>query len=251
MKRFDISGLRKNRTIAMKIGFIFSLSFVILAFNYSVEMPKNIIEKDNNVIKDLEEVEVIRTKHKKQDPPPKLEFKEKFEAVEELTFHEPEPAPISLNIDDEVEPNFNDDGMGNDDPIIEPDVDEEPLDILVEDPPMDFAEYMPSFGNCDVNKLDKQAYKECSDAALLNYFSRNLRYPAMARENNIQGKVILKFVVNENGEVSQPKVLRGVSAGCTEEALRVLKNMPKWKPGRHGGRNVKVYFTLPVSFKLN
>ena len=109
---------------------------------------------------------------------------------------------------------------------------------------------MPNFGDCDVT-LDKASYKECSDNALLAFFAKNIRYPAVARENGIEGKVILKFVVDENGNIQNPKVLRGVGGGCTEEAVRVLNSMPQWRPGRHGGRYVKVHFTMPISFRLN
>ncbi len=87
-------------------------------------------------------------------------------------------------------------------------------------------------------------------AALMKYLSNNIKYPALARENNIQGKVILQFVVDENGGISDIKAARGIGGGCDEEAIRVVKSMPKWKPGKQRGRPVKVRFTLPVSFKL-
>lgn len=82
------------------------------------------------------------------------------------------------------------------------------------------------------------------------FLSKNLHYPESARENNIQGRVILKFVVNETGNVSDIQVLRGIGGGCDEEAVRVLKSMPPWKPGKNNGVAVKVYYTLPISFKL-
>ena len=82
------------------------------------------------------------------------------------------------------------------------------------------------------------------------YLNKNLHYPDAARENNIQGRVILKFVVNETGNVSDVQVVRGIGGGCDEEAVRVLKAMPPWKPGKNNGTAVKVYYTLPISFKL-
>jgi protein TonB len=60
----------------------------------------------------------------------------------------------------------------------------------------------------------------------------------------------VKFVVNEDGDISDAQVLRGIGGGCDQEALRVVKSMPKWKPGKQNGRAVKVYFTLPVTFRL-
>jgi protein TonB len=82
------------------------------------------------------------------------------------------------------------------------------------------------------------------------YLSKNVRYPEQARSNNVEGRVILKFVVNEDGSVSGITILRGIGSGCDEEAKRVLAAMPKWKPGKQNGRAVKVYFTLPIVFKL-
>lgn len=83
------------------------------------------------------------------------------------------------------------------------------------------------------------------------YVSENLKYPVKARNKGIQGRVIVQFVVNEDGSVSDAKVLRGIGSGCDEEALRVINTMPKWlKPGKQNGKTVKVLFTQPLSFKL-
>lgn len=88
-------------------------------------------------------------------------------------------------------------------------------------------------------------------AALFKYLSENIKYPAIARENGIEGKVVVQFVVDEEGNVSQSKVVRGIGGGCDQEALRVVQTMNgKWKPGKQRGRAVKVWFTLPVAFKL-
>jgi TonB family protein len=82
------------------------------------------------------------------------------------------------------------------------------------------------------------------------YLNENLHYPVNDRDSGFQGRVIVKFVVNEDGSVSDCKVIRGVSKGCDSEALRVVKNMPPWKPGKQDGKPVKVYFTMPIVFKL-
>lgn len=100
--------------------------------------------------------------------------------------------------------------------------------------PMEYVEQMPAF-----------------DGNLNEYLSRNIQYPPNAREANISGKVIIKFVVNDDGSVSNAKVMRGIGGGCEEEALRVVNTMPKWKAGKNNGKAVKVFFTLPVSFKMN
>jgi periplasmic protein TonB len=82
------------------------------------------------------------------------------------------------------------------------------------------------------------------------YLSQNIRYPAAAREDNIQGRVILKFVVDKDGSVTNIEIVRDIGGGCGKEAERVVRAMPKWKPGKQNGQPVKVYYTLPVSFKL-
>lgn len=85
---------------------------------------------------------------------------------------------------------------------------------------------------------------------IIAYLSQHLRYPDAARSQNIEGKVIIKFVVNEDGSVSNAIVSRGIGGGCDEEAVRVVSGMPKWKPGKHMGKAVKVYYTLPIRFTL-
>jgi len=82
------------------------------------------------------------------------------------------------------------------------------------------------------------------------FLERNLRYPAMARENNIQGRVTVQFVVEKDGSLTDIKVLRGIGAGCDEEAVRVLKSAPKWKPGVQNGRPVRVSYVMPIVFQL-
>lgn len=83
------------------------------------------------------------------------------------------------------------------------------------------------------------------------YLGRNIQYPQMAKETQTAGRVVIRFVVNEDGSVSGAKVLKGIGSGCEEEALRVINSMPKWKPGKNNGKAVKVFFTLPVKFAMN
>jgi protein TonB len=85
---------------------------------------------------------------------------------------------------------------------------------------------------------------------LMAFLRKNVRYPPKAVEVDIQGRVMISFIVNAKGMVEGAKVMRGIGGGCNEEALRVVNAMPKWKPGKQNGQAVKVYYTLPVSFKL-
>ena len=85
---------------------------------------------------------------------------------------------------------------------------------------------------------------------LLEYISRNLKYPVEMQKMGIQGKVIVRFVVSKEGNVTKTEVIRGVSNELDQEALRVVRSLPKWKPGIQDGVNVSVYYTLPITFKL-
>lgn len=102
--------------------------------------------------------------------------------------------------------------------------------------PLTFVEQMPEFpGGID---------------AMMKYLGTNIKYPSIAQEMGISGKVVLQFVVDKHGKIGNIKVIRTLGAGCDEEAIRVVKSMPSWKPGRQNGKEVPVFFTLPVFFQL-
>ena len=88
------------------------------------------------------------------------------------------------------------------------------------------------------------------DKALMQYLQKNLKYPAQAQENGIQGRVMVQFVVNKDGSIVEPKIIRPVDPSLDKEAIRVVSSMPKWTPGKQRGKNVRVRFTLPVTFRL-
>lgn len=102
--------------------------------------------------------------------------------------------------------------------------------------PFAFVEQMPEFPG--------------GEDALVAYLQRAIKYPSFAAENEIEGTVYVNFIVNEDGSISGSKVTKGIKGGCDEEALRVIKNMPRWKPGKQGGQAVRVLYDVPVTFKL-
>jgi protein TonB len=85
---------------------------------------------------------------------------------------------------------------------------------------------------------------------LLNYINKNIKYPVIAQENGIQGKVILRFVVSKTGAVDRVEVVRSLDPACDKEAIRVVKSLPHFIPGKQNGMNVAVWYTLPVTYKL-
>lgn len=86
--------------------------------------------------------------------------------------------------------------------------------------------------------------------ALLNFLSQNIRYPSIAAESGITGKVTVNFVVNKDGSISDATILRGVDQALDKEALRVINSLPRWKPGKQAGKPVRVSFSVPINFKL-
>lgn len=87
-------------------------------------------------------------------------------------------------------------------------------------------------------------------AALMKWLSNNVRYPEAAQQNGVQGRVIVKFVVEKDGSIGSPTILKGVDKDLDAEALRVVHRMPKWQPGKNNGQPVRSYFQLPVTFRL-
>lgn len=86
--------------------------------------------------------------------------------------------------------------------------------------------------------------------ALMNYLARSIRYPAKEQEEGIQGKVVVSFIVERDGSISDVKVVKSVSEGLDREAKRVVRNMPAWVPGKVNGKEVRSYFTLPITFRI-
>lgn len=135
---------------------------------------------------------------------------------------------------------------------------EDDLDIDVEaDDNTEFQEYIPPETE-DEDVEEQQIFQVVENmpefpggrAALMKYLATNIKYPPYAKEAGIQGRVFINFVVERDGSITAVKVLRGIGGGCDEEAVRVVKAMPKWSPGMQRGKPVRVSFNLPVKFTL-
>ena len=101
-----------------------------------------------------------------------------------------------------------------------------------------------------VDVPDEQAEFPDGQQALMTWLSQNMKYPEEAMKENAQGRVLVGFVVNKDGSIDEVKVLRPVHAALDAEAVRVVKEMPKWKPGKKDGKAVRVSYTLPITFKM-
>ena len=88
------------------------------------------------------------------------------------------------------------------------------------------------------------------EQAMINFVAKNVTYPKEAMEKEISGRVLVGFIVEKDGSITETEVVKGIGGGCDEEAVRVVKAMPKWKPGKQKGKPVRVHFLLPITFKL-
>jgi protein TonB len=111
------------------------------------------------------------------------------------------------------------------------------------------VEDMPRFPGCE-DMSNKDERKKCAEQKMLEYIYKNIKYPAIARENGVEGTVVITFVVETDGTITAAQIARDIGAQCGQEALKVVESMPKWIPGKQRGRAVRVQFNLPVKFKL-
>ncbi len=98
--------------------------------------------------------------------------------------------------------------------------------------------------------VDKEASYPGGEKALSRFLVSNIIYPRRAQKKNIEGTVLIQFIVKKNGGIEKAKILKGIGGGCDVEALRVVKEMPNWNPGEQDGVAVDMFFTLPISFSL-
>jgi protein TonB len=165
-------------------------------------------------------------------PPEVLEQKVKFTAP--VVVSDTLEDTGSLNQDDLSNKNENVVPVEEELNVVEEEV--KPEIVEVKPPPFIVVEEMPSYPG--------------GDEARIKFISENVVYPVIARESNTQGTVYVTFVVEADGSITDVKVLRGIGSGCDEEALRVVKMMPKWNAGKQSGKSVRVQFNLPIKFTL-
>ncbi len=111
------------------------------------------------------------------------------------------------------------------------------------------VEEMPRFPGCE-DIADKKERRNCASKAMLSHVYKNLIYPKEAREKGVEGTVVIRYIIDEEGNIVNPTVLRDIGGGCGEAAMASVLKMPKWIPGKQRGKNVRVYYNLPVKFRL-
>ena len=256
MPRLDISNLTRNRAIYLKLGFVFALAFVTLAF--SLEVKSIDYSKNNYSAEVIEDITVItpRTPPERPPlppPPPELQQLEPDLPEEAPEFIE-EHLPLDIPVDPIPNPQVvivKDLAVTTPPPIPKPKLPkEETIPDIAVDEIMDIAEVMPRFPGCEGQGLSKEALKQCSDKALMSFIYKHVKFPAMAKEVGMEGKVYAEFVIDKNGKPSQFKILRAPGAILGNETIRVLEKMPNWIPGKQRFRPVAVRYRLPVNYQL-
>ncbi len=216
--------LRRYSGLFLEIGFVLSLGVMLLGFNVTQKekIAGNLGQLDDMVAEE-EIIPITRQQEVKPPPPP-----EPPKVTEVLNIVEDD-----VDIEDELEIDDTEADQETAVEIVEIDQEEEVEETQV----FYIVENMPEFPG--------------GDAALRSYINQHVVYPEIAKENGIQGRVFVQFVVNQKGEVEQVKVVRGVDPALDKEAVRVISSLPKWKPGSQRGKPVKVSYTVPINFQLN
>ena len=221
-KKSPKANLENKKLMFMQIGLIISLIIAWLAFEHK-SYDKRELADIGRTVEVLEEEMVEITKQEEMKPQP-VEMPKQTTQLE-IVDDDVEVEDIEINVETDQTEVIEE--------YVAPEIEEEEV---VEQEVFTIVEQMPSFPG--------------GDAKMYEYLGKNIKYPQIARETGIQGRVFVNFVVEPDGSVSNVKVLRGIGGGCDEEAMRVVKAMPKWTAGKQRGKAVRVSYTLPVVFKL-
>lgn len=220
-KKTPKADLNKKTGLYLSIGLVISLALVTLAFEWKSYDDTGLVDL-GQVESDFEDVMEIPPTEQPPPPPPKIVQPEIIEVPDEEEIEE----DIEIDLDVEITEDTQIEEM-----VFEEAPEEEATDeifMVVEDQPE------PQGG--------MQAFYE--------YVGKNLKYPSQARRMGVEGKVFVQFVVNTDGSLTDVQAIKGIGAGCDEAAVEVVKNAPKWKPGKQRGRAVRVRMVLPITFKL-
>jgi len=208
--------LERKRLLFFLIGLFIALSHVLAAITHKSDDKFDEYNLGSLNLDDLEEEIIPITKQELKPPPPPPPPPEVIEIIED-----------DVVIENEIE--IEDTESDEDEAIEIEEEDDEEFFMVVEN--------MPEFPG--------------GDLGLMKYIQKKIKYPPIAKEYNITGKVYISFIVDKKGSVINVKVVRGVDKNLDAEAVRVIKSLPKYKPGKQRGKAVRVMFTVPINFTLN
>lgn len=220
-KKSNQANLENKKIVLFLVGLVASLALILVAVE-----AKSAIVGDRDLPEEkagMEDEEILEVQIEQEivpppPPPPPPPEPEIIEVVEDEADVEETEIEAETEADEEIE-------------IIE-EVVEEPVIEEV----FTVVEKMPSFPG--------------GEEKLYEFLGKNIKYPQMAKEANVSGRVFVQFVVEKDGSITDVNVVRGIGSGCDKEAERVVKQMPKWEPGEQRGKKVRVKYTLPVLYQL-
>jgi protein TonB len=224
VKKSQKADLENKRGLFLEIGLALTLALVFLAFEWRVDTSEaNVLETEQEIQAEEEIIPITRQEPVKPPPPPPpapkvadvLNIVDNDEEIDD----ELEIEDSEADMDEEIEIQVVEESEEED---------EQQVFVIVED--------MPEFPGGDLE--------------LQKWIARAVKYPVIAQENGITGRVYVGFVVNKVGAIENVKIMRGVDPSLDKEAVRVINKMPKWKPGRQRGKAVKVSYTVPINFQL-
>ena len=226
LKKSHRANLEKRRTVNFIMGFLVSLSLLLISFEWTTETPG--LSDVNRATEISPDVITLPPIPREQLTPPAKPELPPIASVIELVDEDPVIEPIFW--DSEFTPGME---------ISIPSYPNEGTEVLVGPEDVLISEIMPQFNGGDASV---EFYK---------YIYSQLIYPAEAVENMVSGRVIVKFVVNSKGYIERAEILQGVHPSLDQEALRVINSSPRWEPGIQSGRYVNVIFSFPIKFVLH
>jgi periplasmic protein TonB len=220
-KKTEKADLEKKSFMFFSLGLIVALLLSITAFTYRVYDDTSAKDLSKNTANNDEILEVPPTQQL-PPPPPKIQQPQIIEVPDEKKIEE----EIEINMDTEVTEQTKVEEIK----IAEVEEKEDPDQIFL--------------------VVEETAAPTGGMPAFYEFVGKKLKYPAQARRMGIEGKVFVEFVIERDGTITDVKAIKGIGAGCDEEAVRVLQSAPKWKPGKQRGKPVRQRMVLPIAFKL-
>jgi protein TonB len=217
----DKANLENKRTLFLEFGFVIALALTFFAFEYR-SYDKVEYANLERVADDTPEEIIPITEQKVKPPPP-----------------QPPPQVTIINV-------------VKNDVVVENDI---TIDVEF-DENMEVAEYQFVKEEEEIEEqqiflvVEEMPEFPGGDAKMYEFIGKNIEYPRMAKESGISGRVFVTFVVERDGKVTDVQVIRGIGGGCDEEAIRVIKAMPKWNAGKQRGKPVRVQYRMPIKFTL-
>lgn len=225
VKKYFEANVSRYSTAFFLTGACVAIGVLLMAANYQPPVEVAEVAMDFDGTDEVEE-EIPQTNQTPPPPPP------------------PPPPPEVIEVEDEEE-------IEEEPEIFEQEFETEQVieEVVYEEPEPEPEE--PEEPDFFIVVEDMPEFPGGGEKAMYKWLGKNIKYPQVAKENGIEGKVFIRFLVNERGAVTNAEVVRGIGGGCDEEALRVVEKMPNWKPGKQRGKPVRVQFTIPIHFQLN